>query len=1157
MSATIPFTRGRYRLLDKLDEGSTGDVYRAFDRLTGQTVAIKQVTPQLKPSTSFEETMDLRLSLAHEFETLASLRHPNIIDVLDYGFDLTEDKRPYIVMTLIENPQTILQAAQGKPLETKVDLLMQMLQALAYIHRRGILHRDLKPGNVLVTNGQVKLLDFGLALTREESRHAEVGGTLAYIAPEVLTGAQPSVASDLYSVGVMAYEMFSGQHPFSLEDTTEFINSLLLTPANTKLLEVSDELSALVDKLLAKTPDARPLDAFTVIEQFCRAAQRPVPRESTAIRESFLQAAKFVGRDKELAELTEALKAIMGGDAGGIWLVGGESGVGKSRLLDELRTRALVRGAFVVRGQADSGDGTLFRLGRDVLRRVVISTEVSDENASILKQFVPDVDTLLGREVADAPPMERDAAQQRLLTAIANTFYGLDQPTVVVLEDLHWANGVVEVLNTLRFVTRERPLLVIGSYRDDEVANLPEKVSGAQLLKLERLSAQSIAELSKSMLGETVGSQQPVIDLLQRETEGNAFFLVEVVRALAEDAGRLDFIGTRTLPETVFAGGMRSVVERRLARVPLVGRPLLERAAVMGRYLDLDALRILAKNKSIAAYKELDLWLGECATAAVFDVSECCWRFSHDKLREGVLENLKTGTLAKLHREVAEALEAAHPPSGENAAVLADHWRVAGEPEKEGYYAAVAGDRALNLSAFGNAIDYFTRALSCLDNILTPYERSGLLCRLAESYYGLSDYTHAIPLYRQSIELARESKNEDIIRDALAGLSSITLNQGRYTEATQQLEECLALFRASGDKRGEGRILNRLGIANEYQGQIERGIEYYEQALTLYRSIGDRRGEGLLLSNLSDTYVTLGQIEQARDYAQQALAIHKMINYRRNQIYDLLHLADVHANLGQLDKAVEYFKQAQDVNREVNERLVACLILNNMSIAYANLGRLEDAMDCAGRSLLLALEIGTQFGECYALRVLGEAKIAAEDIDGALQSLTDAVKIADEIHQAFVSHFTRIDLVRVYLHKGLLERALETILAARQMQLPMTHALAAVLHGIILCRMDRRDEARTIFYEGLAAAERMLSKTPDLYEQRYMRGLAQIGLAITTKEPVDRTLHLSQALETYQGAVKNCASIGVLEKMTDLLEEFAPLDTEGLLSKVRGLLVWA
>ncbi|MFN8376913.1 MAG: protein kinase [Anaerolineae bacterium] len=676
MSATMTPTRGRYRLLSKLDEGSTGNVYRAFDRLTAQTVAIKQVTPQSTLNASFSETVDLRVSLAHEFETLASLRHPNIIDVLDYGFDLTADQRPYLVMALLDDAQTILQAARGKPLETQVGLLLQMLQALGYIHRRGILHRDLKPGNILVTNDQVKLLDFGLALTRDESLHAEVSGTLAYIAPEVLQGVAPSVASDLYAVGVIAYEIFSGQHPFKLEDTTEFINSLLFTPANTTLLQVGDELRAVVEKLLAKVPGERYRSAAEVIESLCQAAKRPVPQETSAIRESYLQTARFVGREKEFNELTEAFDAIMSGDAGGVWLVGGESGVGKSRLLDELRTRALTRGALVLRGQADGQSGALFRLGRDVLRRLVISTEVTDENASILKQLVPDIGTLLERDIPDAPPLDRDASQQRLLTSIAAVFHGLEQPAVVLLEDLHWARGVDEVLNTLQYVTRERPLLVIGTYRDDEAAKLPQKVSSAHHMKLGRLSAESIAELSKQMLGDA-GTQAPVLDLLQRETEGNAFFLVEIVRTLAEDAGSLDFIGARTLPETVFAGGVRRIVERRLGRVPPAGRTLLERAAVIGRYLDVEVLNVIAQKRGIAPYPNLDAWLGECVDAAVLDISECCWRFSHDKLREGLLENLQTATLAQLHREVAEAMEQAYPPSIENAAVLAQHWHAA------------------------------------------------------------------------------------------------------------------------------------------------------------------------------------------------------------------------------------------------------------------------------------------------------------------------------------------------------------------------------------------------------------------------------------------------------------------------------------------------
>ncbi|NWF69757.1 MAG: protein kinase, partial [Chloroflexi bacterium] len=694
-TASAP-TSGRYRLMERLGGGSTGEVYRAYDRLTGQYIALKRVSTSTK-APGWEETVDRRFAIAREFEMLASLRHPNIIGVLDYGFDLSDDKHPYFIMTLLEEPETLLEAARGQPTAVQVDLLLQLLQALAYVHRRGILHRDLKPGNVLVEKGVVKLLDFGLALSSDETPHAEVGGTLAYIAPEVLSGQAPSVVSDLYAVGVMAYEMFAGQHPFLMEDTTEFINNLLYTPVDTGLLLIDERLRPLLGGLLAKKAEERPPSALAAMAALCAATHIPLPQETVAIRESFLQAARFVGRERELAQLNAALESILQGGSGGIWLVTGESGVGKSRLLDEVRTRALVKGALVLRGDAYDGAGALDQVGRDIIRRLAVSASISPENASVLKQLVPDLGALMGSgtplDIPDAPPLEREAARQRMYTAIANSFYTLEQPVLILVEDVHWARGISDILRLMQNVTRQRPVLIIAAYRDEEAPELAQQIPGAHFLRLERLPEAAIGELSRSMLG-AIGQQPHVVDLLQRETEGNAFFLVEVVRALAEDAGRLDDIGTRTLPETVFAGGVRRIVERRLQRVP-EARPLLERAAVAGRYLDMNLMQALAAHLGTAPYATLDDWLNDCANAAVLDLQDCCrWRFSHDKLREGLLETLRT-PLPQLHAEVAAAFEAAYPEASEYAALLAEHWRAAGDSEKEGYYAAVGGGRAL------------------------------------------------------------------------------------------------------------------------------------------------------------------------------------------------------------------------------------------------------------------------------------------------------------------------------------------------------------------------------------------------------------------------------------------------------------------------------
>src|SRR4051812_3770864 len=161
----------RYQLLDKLGAGGMGVVYRATDRLTGQTVALKQVIPsnidpKTAPTIYLGEESSFQLALAQEFRTLASLRHPNIISVLDYGFD--HNRQPYFTMDLLENAVPIVEAAATLPLLQKIDLMIQMLQALTYLHRRAILHLDLKPANVMVTGGQVKVLDFGLSTSRGE-----------------------------------------------------------------------------------------------------------------------------------------------------------------------------------------------------------------------------------------------------------------------------------------------------------------------------------------------------------------------------------------------------------------------------------------------------------------------------------------------------------------------------------------------------------------------------------------------------------------------------------------------------------------------------------------------------------------------------------------------------------------------------------------------------------------------------------------------------------------------------------------------------------------------------------------------------------------------------------------------------------------------------
>ncbi|CAG0966293.1 partial Serine/threonine-protein kinase pkn5, partial [Anaerolineae bacterium] len=296
--------------------------------------------------------------------------------------------------------------------------------------------RDLKPANVLVADGVVKLLDFGLSAKREQG--GSIAGTLAYMAPEILRSKPPTEAADLYALGMIGYELLVGRHPYDTGNMMRLFKDILGTEADlTPLLDLpidsdipryrhelteddlklpdtdvalpTDDLEPdpemetnpdpayrttklalpenlgddakrstialpqqviqrpehqlfyILGRLLAKEPEQRYPNAREAIVVLCNAIGQPVPKDSGAIRESYLHAATFVGRDREMQVMEQALQNALHGE-GSAWLIGGESGVGKSRLLNEIRTRALVQGALVLRGQAVSEGGVPYQM---------------------------------------------------------------------------------------------------------------------------------------------------------------------------------------------------------------------------------------------------------------------------------------------------------------------------------------------------------------------------------------------------------------------------------------------------------------------------------------------------------------------------------------------------------------------------------------------------------------------------------------------------------------------------------------------------------------------------------------------------------------------------------------------------------------------------
>ncbi len=1087
----------RYLLLEQIGAGGMGTVYRAEDRLNGTIVALKRVTA---PTTNLNFALravdnvtigdSASLQLAQEFQTLASLRHPNIISVLDYGFD---NNRPFFTMDYLRDAQPILTAGRGQPLAVKVSLLVQTIQALQYLHRRGIVHRDLKPDNVLVTaEGQVKVLDFGLSVLVSETERTAgtMTGTVAYMAPEVLRGEPASAIADLYALGVIAYELLVEQYPFPPETINQLFHSILYDLLDLSPLYLLDEppevqgaLISILSKLLTKQPAERSNDMQPVIAELCAAIGQPVQEETVTIRESFLQAARFVGRESEIERLKESLHDLLNGH-GGLWLVGGESGVGKTRLLDELRAWALVSGALVLRGNAVSGREMPYQLWRGIIRRLTLTSDLSNLEASVLKELVPDIASLIGWDVPDAPLLSDRANFQRLNRTLHDLLHRHQPPTLLILEDLHWSPESIEILKGLIASLDGLPLLIVGSYRNDEQPNLPDELDGACLITLKRFAPEVTMALSESMIG-GMSANPELLGLIQRETEGNAFFIVETVRALAEEAGQLSAIGQINLPERVFAGGVRQVVQRRLNRVPESGQAALKLAAVMGRQVDLDQL-------SAAGVADVEGWLADCENAAVIVVADGRWQFAHDKLREAVIDHLTAEQMSLLHSQAARALETLYTDDNAYAMPLVEHWRQAGNNEREIYYACIAGQQALAVSAFADAISIADHALTHLDEDSLSLERMTLLLIMAEGYSGISDYDQAQCFYGKSLKISRRLEHASGEMNALNGLGRCAVRHGAYELTGELHRQAYDLARRHGEGGAEAIALRGIGTACFFLEDYDAALDYHRMALEVSEANSDA-------ANIADSLTGMGIVSshaddpRSRAYYERGLVVSEQIGDRNLMGFCLLGIAIDEGMKGGVELSRRIFQQAIQVKQEIGDRYGVASVYRWMGWdAFCN-GDATNAVEPMLKAVAFYRQVGIVRELGDALCQLVYVYAALGDLERARAAYTEAIRTVNpsplyEHPLPYAMAYARLQFFESLTHTvellswaehyrpkhiRLITMLMELLSAELQAHLSEADYAAAYAHGINL-------EAAAVLDEICAAGQALINLPPTM-----------------------------------------------------------------------------
>jgi class 3 adenylate cyclase/tetratricopeptide (TPR) repeat protein len=741
----------------------------------------------------------------------------------------------------------------------------------------------------------------------------------------------------------------------------------------------------------------------------------------------------FVGREAERADLRRLLEQSIRGQ-GALVMIGGEPGVGKTRLAEEVLLEARQRGVLAWSGRCYEMEGAppyipfveILESAARVIPPPALRETLGDSAPEVakllpeLRRLFPDI----------PPPLELPPEQERhyLLNSVREFLAraARAQPLLLLLDDLHWADdSTLLLLQHIAQQLREVPVLILGTYRDVELdvgRPLARALEGllrqrlAHRIALRRLPQDGVAAMLRALSGQEPPA--PLVQAVYAETEGNPFFVEEVFQHLTEEGKLFDpsgkdwradlRVGELEVPE-----GVRLVIGRRLERVCEDCRRVLTAAAVIGRGFSFDLLQALGdpsagSGQALDADALLDA-VDEAERAHLIastsDGPEARFTFAHELIRQTLVSGLSLPRRQRLHLRVAEAIERVYARTlEEHAADLAYHLYQAGtaaEPEKTAHYLALAGERAFEAAAFEDALRHYENALS-----LHP----------ADDRPGRADLLHKRGLALRSL--------------------------GRWEEALADWREALDIYEELGDAERVGRICMDMCYQLGWGARLGESLEIGRRGLA---ALGERVSAERcrLLGNVGRTLSVSGQYAAGSSMLAQSLAIAEEVGEQRLLGEILDHKTRHHFTHTQYPEAVDAGMRAAELLRSAGDlwNLADALWATQWSLLL--LGRLDEAAKIGQELEPLAARLGHLFAVVIARAVRGFRELMLTgDIDAWQESHQDILELARSIGQGWVSNF-HMYLGLGHFWRGQWEKALQDFQEAVKLERATFYAGAA------------------------------------------------------------------------------------------------------------------